>query len=67
MPTRANFRLAIQVLTDKRNVYRGIALNGRYRYNDPEDEIRTWEAMAESLSTVIAHLTLEQEKCGKPA
>jgi hypothetical protein len=39
--------LAIMVLEHKAQEYDTIAFNGKYRYGDPEDEIATWENMAQ--------------------
>jgi hypothetical protein len=61
MLDKADLRLAIQVLTNKRDEYNGIAINGRYRYHDPEDEIRVWESMRDRLTRVIAHLNEERD------
>ena len=66
MPSRSNFRLAIQVLTNKRDEYHRTVIDGRYRYHDPEDQIRVYESMRDSLSETIAFLIVEQEKCGTP-
>lgn len=39
--------LSISVLETKADEYERIAISGRYRYGDPEDEIATWERMAQ--------------------
>lgn len=39
--------LAILILEQKANEYRGIAFNGEHRYGDPPEEIARWKEMAE--------------------
>lgn len=54
----ASHRLAILVLEQKADEYTGIAFNGKYRYNDPEDEIKRWEEMAQQCREGAAALKL---------
>lgn len=41
------YGLSITVLEQQAQEYDTIAFNGKYRYGDPEDEIATWERMAQ--------------------
>jgi hypothetical protein len=43
----AKHGLAILILEQEANRFKGIALNGKYRYGDPEDEVKRWEEMAQ--------------------
>jgi hypothetical protein len=42
-----NYRLAILILEQKAQEYEGIAINGQYRYGDPQHEIDRWREMGQ--------------------
>jgi hypothetical protein len=42
-----SYRLAILILEQKAQEYEGIAINGQYRYGDPQHEIDRWREMGQ--------------------